>query len=368
MFPLARRHLYGTFIPGVNTLDYASVGEPAEVNCLFPTSALRGSVHAEKLRIQPLTYHQWSHHLQYKAEIDIAYFQVSPPDASGRVSLGLTVDFIPALVSTRCQFIGVVNERMPFLSSSMLLPIERFYGFVEEDSPLLELATSEPDETICGVAHHVKSLLCEGDCLQLGLGNLQQALLASIGDFKDLGLHGGMVSNAVPDLLQRGVFTRGVTAGVALGDSTLYGNTSQLERINFKPVACTHNLNVLAQLKQFVSINSILEVDVQGNVNAEFIAGHRISAPGGLHDFIDGVNRTSDGKVVLALPSTTKDRRTSRVVQRLPIDQPVSVAPELIDFVVTEIGIADLRGAKVAERAERIVSIAHPDFRGLECW
>jgi len=356
-------HLYGTFIPGVNTLDYASIGQLAKVSSLFPTHALRHSEQAEKLHIQPLTYYQWSHYLQNQAEIDIAYFQVSPPDASGRVSLGFTVDFIPALVSTRCKFIGVINDHIPFLPNSVLLPTDRFEAFVEDDTPLLELINHQPDDVLLGVAQQVKSLLREGDCLQLGLGNFQQALLASLTEFRDLGLHGGMVSNSVPDLMQRGVFRRGVTAGVALGDTRLYANTPQLAKIEFKPVSYTHDVNVLAKIEQFVSINSILEVDLQGNVNAEYLSGHQVSALGGLPDFINGANRAAGGRVILTLSSTTRDGKTSRVVQRIPSDSAIPIAPALIHFVVTEYGVADLREVKGAKRAERIVAIAHPDFR-----
>lgn len=363
-------HVFGTFIPGVNNRDYACIGGPQAVSCLFPTQALRRSRQIDCVQFPALNYWQWSEYLQSKAALDIAYFQVSKPDEHGQVSLGVTADFIPALLSTRCKFIGVINPRVPALAFSPSLSVDRFAAFVESDTPLPELITRRGDPEDCiftQIASHIVSILDEGDVLQLGLGKLQQALMPQLAGLSGLGLFGGMISDGVPELMSAGVLSQGVTAGVALGSSALYSDIAALQAVAFKPVAYTHHAEVLASIKRFVAINSVLEIDLQGQVNAEFLNRQRVTAMGGMGNFIQGAKQSVEGRSILALPSTANAGRVSRIVRALADGQPVSIARKDVQFVVTEYGVADLREATDGDVKQRLRAIAHPDFRSNLC-
>ena len=355
-------HLHGTFIPGVNQLDYTRFGTSCKVSCLFPTPALRRGANPGSLDIVPLTYSQWSDYLRRDSDTRFAYVQVSQPNANGQVSLGLAADFIPALLDTACRLIGIINPGMPYLSGSIDVPVERFDVFVESDHPLPEFADPEPDETMRLIADNVASLLRAGDVLQLGIGKLQPAVLQSLSGLSNLGLHGGMITKAALDL-GPDKFSKGVTTGVALGQHSFYADTARFERVQFKPVSYTHEQSVLAGIDQFVAINSVLEVDLRGDVNAEYIGGTQVTALGGMPDFINGASRSKGGRSILALPSTTRDMKTSRIVQRLSAEHPASIPRADVQFVVTEYGVADLTQASVTDTAQRLATIAHPAFR-----
>ncbi len=359
-------HLFGSFVPGVNNLDYTSCGNLQKVSCLFPTAPMRKSSNSGLLHLLPLTYYQWYRYLQSESGVKLAYVQVSPPDPEGRVSLGLTADFIPALLNTSCRLIGIINPNMPYLVGSRLVPLDRFEAFVESDDPLPEINFYEPDEIMSRIAGHVRNLISDGDVLQLGLGKLQTALLQTLGDCNDLGLYGGMISDAVPKLKQQGVLSKGVTTGVALGEKTFYDELSQIDDITFEPVSVTHNLEVTSGMDNFVAINSVLEVDLQGNINAQYLAGQQVTAPGGMPDFIEGARRSRNGRSIVALPSTTSGKNQtskSRILSRFPAEQSATIAGDAIDYVVTEFGVADLRNTHAGQRQARLVAIAHPDFK-----
>lgn len=368
--------LYGTFIPGVNRFDYASLGSSTTVNCLFPTAAMRGGNNARLMQIHPLSYYKWARVLEHKSNIDLVYCQVSPPNDQARVSLGFTADFIPSLLNTKCKLVGIINPHVPFVPGSPSIALDRFEAFVESEEPLPEFTPGDSDTTMNNIAAHVKTLLRDGDILQLGLGKLQQVLLPLLSDMQQLGLHGGMISDPVLDLFEGGVFVQGVTTGVALGSEKFYSDATSANFADFRyqPVSMTHSPSVLSSIDNFVAINSVLEVDLLGQVNVAYAGASQVTAPGGLTDFVKGATSSRGGRSILALPSTSRDGQSSRIVKRLARNQPVSIPRQHVHYIVTEYGIADLQsdlqgengggsGSRAGQVAEKLAAIAHPKFR-----
>ncbi|MCC5974725.1 MAG: hypothetical protein JJT81_11815 [Rubellimicrobium sp.] len=252
---------------------------------------------------------------------------------------------------------------MPDPDGAPRLPLSRFAALVEADHPLPELAPATPDPVSQAIAAHVVGLLREGDTLQLGLGKLQAAVLARLGAAAPAGLayHGGMISSGMT--LAASSFPGGITTGTALGDAAFYARVPALPGLRFAPVGQTHAIATLAAIPGFVSVNSVLEVDLTGQSNAEALGGRQISGQGGLVDFLRGARASTGGRAVLALPSTASGGRASRIVARLAPGTPVTVARGDVDLVVTEHGVADLREADLATRAQRLAAIAAPAFR-----
>jgi acyl-CoA hydrolase len=252
---------------------------------------------------------------------------------------------------------------MPDTPGAPRLPVDRFEALCESEEPLPELPDPDPDPVSEAIAAQVLSLLRPGGTLQLGLGRLQTAILQALetSGFTDLGYHAGMISIGLAKAMGCGVFGRGVTTGVALGDQAFYARLSDLP-VRFAPVGVTHAVSTLAAVPGLVSVNSVLQVDLSGQANGEFLGGQQISGHGGMVDFIRGARASDGGSAVLALPSTTRGGE-SRIVPRLGSGVPVSVARSDVDLVVTEYGVADLREASLGERARRLAAVAAPEHR-----
>jgi acyl-CoA hydrolase len=359
------RVLTGAFIPGVNDSDFSAIGTGTRVETIFQTPGLLAG-HGQVQHL-PLHYSTFWRRLARPGVVDLVYMTVPPPRGDGTVGLGLAADFTPAPIAAGARLVGIVNPRMPDPPDGPRLPIARLAGLVEADAPLPELADGGSDPVFDAIAGHVTGLLREGDTLQLGLGKLQGAVLRRLAGDAPGGMayHGGMISQAMGEAA--GAFPRGITTGTALGDAGFYADVAGMAGLRFRPVGKTHALATLAACAAFVSVNSVLEVDLTGQANAEALGGRQISGQGGLVDFLRGARASDGGRAILALPATAAGGRKSRIVPRLEAGTPVTVARGDVDLVVTEYGVADLREAGLAERARRLAAIAAPAFRdGLE--
>ena len=220
------------------------------------------------------------------------------------------------------------------------------------------------------IARHVGRYINDGTTIQIGVGAIPDAVLASVGDRRDLGFHSGLISDRVADLMERGVMTnarkpldRGVaTAGCLVGTSRLYDFADRNPAVRLFTPAHTHSPLVLGRLGEIVAINSAIEVDLTGQINAEVAAGVYLGAVGGQVDFVRGVQLSPAGRSVIALPATARDDAVSRIVARLE-DGVVTTARSDADIIVTEFGAAELRGQPLAERVRRMVAIGHPNHR-----
>lgn len=356
------REFRGVWLPGINRFDPTSAANGTTATTIFATNDLQEGIDAGRVRVVPLHYSSCYRWFRSGEGIAGGVFQVARP-RDGSVGLGISADFAPALIDAGVPVVGQVNPEMPDAVASPRIPVGRFSTLIEAPDALVEHDPGMPSETLRRIAHHVASLIRPGDTVQLGLGKLQRAVVDALSGAADLGLHGGMVSDAVLDAVGNGGFRRGVTAGVALGSRSFYDQVATDPRFRFVPVPQTHDAAVLRSLPNFVSVNSVLEVDLFGQCNGEFLGERQITGHGGLVDFARGANASEGGRSIIALPSTAGEGRSSRIVPRLCPSRPVTLARSDVQWVVTEHGAANLAHADTEQRAERILNIADPAFR-----
>jgi acyl-CoA hydrolase len=359
----------GVLIPGVNRVDPAALNPTARLRTFFMAPEFRDSFDRGQVDFLPLHYSRIYPYLQSAAGIDLAIFTVSPPGPDGMVTLGVANDFTPAVLSGPARCLAVVNPFMPVTEGGPRWPLSRFDWVVDGPSPLLTLETGDVPDDIAAVGRAVAGLLHDGDTLQLGLGKVQAAVLQAATGLRDLGIHAGMIADPLLPLLDRGVVTR-VLTNVALGSVDLYARCSADPRIRFGTVADTHTMEVLSRIERLVSINSVIEVDLFGQANAEMMGSRQVSGHGGLVDFLRGGVASSGGRSILATPATARRGQISRIVPRLEPDTVTTVQRADTDLVVTEFGVADLRFKSVDGRAEALIQIAAPAFRDYlaESW
>ena len=363
-------HYVGCFIPGFNVVDPASFHASARLTSFFVFGAIARSHATGKVRFLPLHY---SGIWDYLAglEIDLALIQVKPPDRSGRCSLGVSVHFVPAVLDRAKVIVAEINAAMPRPAHSYEIPYDRLDHVVETERPLVAVPTGGLPPETHRIGTHVAGMIDDGDTIQIGIGKVPAAVLASLRDRRGLGLHGGLVSDEVADLHETGVLTGArklrdagtMVCTAALGSPRVYDWAGRCPELRFAPVSYTHDLRVLAQLEHFVAINSVLAVDLSGQANAEMLEGRQVSGTGGLLDFVRGALLSKGGRSILALPSTAGGGRSSRIVPRLGAGDVVSCPRADADIVVTEHGVAYLRDKSIDERAAALISIADPAFR-----
>jgi acyl-CoA hydrolase len=298
---------------------------------------------------------------------DVGLAQVSPPDADGMCSLGVGVDYVADAVAHTPVLIAEINRRMPRTRGSARIPLSRFAATIQTDRPLLEVPDRAADPVDLTIAGYVAGLVKDGDTIQIGVGSLPSAVLDALSDHRDLGLHSGMVSDAVVRLVDCGVLTGArkeidtgvLVTGAALGTAAgLYDRLGDLP-IEFRAASYTHTPAVLAQLRSLVSINSAIEVDLTGQVGAEIAGRTYVGAVGGQVDFSRAASLTG-ARSIIALRSTNRD--VSSIKRSLDFGA-VTTARADVDFVVTEYGVAELRGASLKARAERLAAVAAPQHR-----
>jgi len=298
---------------------------------------------------------------------DAAFVQVSAPDGQGRHSLGLADDYVSATLDTARVVIAEINDQVPFTAGARTLTAADWTACVMSSRPPAELPAADPPAVARAVAGRVAGLVEDGATVQFGIGGLPDACLDALAGHRDLGIHSGLVTDAAMRLIQAGVVTgarktvdRGVAiAGFLSGTAALFRFAHRNPAVQLRGTGYTHDPAVLAAQHRLAAINAALEVDLSGQVNAEVAGGRYVGSVGGASEFLRGAARSPGGVPVIALPSTAG--RASRIVARL--SGPVSTPRSDAGVIVTEYGAADLRGAPVNVRYERMLAIAHPDHR-----
>jgi acyl-CoA hydrolase len=300
---------------------------------------------------------------------DVAFVQVSPPDADGNHSFGLIGDFVQAAVAKARVIIAEVNERVPFTFGDAVLPAARIDCAVHVARDPVEVFPAQISETDLAIAKMVAGYIEDGAVLQVGIGAVPDAMLRLLQDRRDLGVHSGMIGDGLVDLVEAGVVTNalkpidpGVSiTGALIGTRRLYDFVDRNPKINMRRSSYTHSEAVLSRLTRLVTINSAVEVDLTGQVNAEQSGGQYLGGTGGQVDYVRAGSRSRGGHSIIALPATAKGGKISRITAAL--SGPVTTARSDVDVIVTEFGAAELKGQTLAERSRRLVGIAHPDFR-----
>jgi acyl-CoA hydrolase len=299
---------------------------------------------------------------------DVAMIQVSPAEADGNHSCGLISDYVRAAVEKARVVIAEVNEAVPYTYGETI-PASAIDVFVHTDAPPVEVAAAKISETDEAIARHCAAYIGDGSVIQTGVGATPDAILRQLGDRKDLGVHSGMLGDGLVDLIEAGVITNarkeidaGITInGALIGTRRLYDFCNRNAAVKMTPTSYTHDAAVLGQLSRLVTINSALEVDLTGQVNAEASGLNYMGGTGGQVDFVRAGARSPGGASRMVLAASAKGGAISKIVPAL--NGPVTTARTEVDVVVTEYGAAELKGRSLAERARRLVAIAHPDFR-----
>ena len=302
---------------------------------------------------------------------DVVMLHLSPPvDGGGEYSMGLVNDYLKIAMRRARTVIAQVNDRLPWTYADEPLDMSRVDCLVRSSRPPLEHSTREPSEVDKKIAQRVAELVPDGAVIQMGIGAMPCAILDALHSHRRLGLHSGMVSDAVVDLIKSGAVTNETKpfdrdasiTGTLLGTRKLYDFADRNRALRLVPLSVTHNIELLARIDGFVSLNSAIEVDLSGQVNAEVAGGTYIGAVGGQVDYVRAARRSRGGKSIIALPATARGGKVSRIVASLN-DPIVTTARSDVDIVATEYGAAHLRGMSLEERARRLIAIAHPDFR-----
>jgi 4-hydroxybutyrate CoA-transferase len=302
---------------------------------------------------------------------DVVLIHVSTPDKHGFCSFGISVDYTKAAAQVAGTVIAQVTPNMPRTHGDSFIHISEIDAIVESDEPVIELAPPFVGPVEEAIGRNIASLVEDGSCLQLGIGGIPDAVLLFLHDKNDLGIHSEMFSEGVVDLYHEGVITNRnktinrdkMVASFLMGTRRLYDFVDDNPAVNMFPVNITNDPYLIGQNDRVVAINSALQVDVMGQVAADAMGEVQYSGIGGQVDFMRGAARSREGKAIIALPSTAKKGAVSRIVAALSPGTAVTTMRADVDYIVTEHGVAHLRGKGLRERAEALIEIADPAFR-----
>ncbi len=303
--------------------------------------------------------------------IDVALIHVSPPDDHGFCSLGVSIE--TTLTAARCarKVIAQVNPRMPRTHGNTTLHVSEIDHFVEVDEQLVQIAPPPSTEEQKQIAKHVSNLIEDGCTVQTGIGGIPDAILPYLMDRKDLGIHTETLSEGAIPLIEAGIINGRrktlrrdkIVVGFVIGTDRLYEYVRENPLFDFQPNSFANDPFLVARNDNMVAINSAVEVDITGQVCSDSMGQQFFSGFGGQLDFIRGAARSKNGKPVIALASSTKNGTISKIVPMLKPGAGVVTTRADVHFVATEYGIVDLHGKNVRQRAELLISIAHPNFR-----
>ncbi|MCQ2181551.1 MAG: 4-hydroxybutyrate CoA-transferase, partial [Bacteroidales bacterium] len=301
---------------------------------------------------------------------DVAMIQVCPPDENGMVSLGTSVDATLAAVECAKTVIAVVNPHVPRAFGQAMISIDQIDVFVQDDTPLMEAKVVVPDETDLAIGENCLPLIKDGACLQLGIGALPNAILAKLGNHKNLGIHTEMFADGVLDLVEKGVIngSNKVTDKGKIVSTFLMGSQKVYDFIDNNPdvmmmdVGYTNDPYIISKNPRMTAINSAVEIDITGQVCADSIGTKHFSGVGGQIDFIYGASLAEEGVPIIAMSSRTK-KGVSKISPVLKEGAGVVTSRFHVHWVVTEWGAVNLYGKSYQERARLLTSIAHPDDR-----
>ncbi|MBU9135379.1 acetyl-CoA hydrolase [Burkholderia multivorans] len=332
------------------------------------SGANRKLARANVLDILPAHYSQLPELIRSGAlRIDVVMLQVSPPDEHGRYSLGLAREYLVEALKHARAIVAEVHPDVPWTYGGPFLRAADIDLLVTSDTPFPDAAETTPGPVEQAIGQHVASLVEDGATLQTGIGAIPDAVMAALHDKRDLGVHTGSIGDGIAALCEAGVVTNarktidaGITVGgVIIGSARVRHFAHRNPALELRGTEYTHNPHVLRRIERFTAINSAVEVDLTGQVNAEVVGGTYVGAVGGVGDFLRAAQASRGGVPIVALPSTAGAH--SRIVTKLA--GPVTVPRSDACVIVTEYGIADLRGLSLAQRVPKMIAIAHPDHR-----
>jgi acyl-CoA hydrolase len=336
----------------------------------FLSPVTRAHFHRGGIDFVPAHFSEVPLLLRHNCHRPLILAAASPPDRHGYFSLGTNADYVASFVGRWPIFLEA-NEQMPRTFGRNSVHMSQVLGWTRTDRPLPEVPPVQPDAIDHAIAALIAERVPDRATLQVGIGSIPNAVLAALGGHRDLGIHTELLSDGIVDLIEAGVVTgvfkrrrpnQSVTT-FALGTRRLYDFLHENPSIQFLPVEWVNDPRIIAQQPLMVSINATTEVDLLGQAASETIGGRYYSGSGGQADFARGAMFSEGGQGFLVTRSTTSDGATSKIVPRLARGSVVTTLKNTVDKVVTEWGVAELRGRSLTERARSLIDIAHPDFR-----
>ena len=339
-------------------------------NSLFVGGSTRKAVSEGRGDFTPCFFSEIPALFSSTLPVDVVLLTCTPPDENGKCSLGVSVDYTMEAVKQAKTVIAAVNPQMPWTGEHSLIDVTEIDCIVECDDPLIELQPAKIGPIEESIGKYCAELVRDGDTLQLGIGAIPDAVLMFLKEKKDLGIHSEMFSDGVVDLANAGVINNSkktllpgkFVVTFLMGTRKLYDFVDHNPDVDMYPVDYVNNPYVIAQNDNLVSINSAVQVDFYGQAASESIGYTQISGVGGQVDFVRGAAASKGGRSIIAMPSTVKGK-ISKIVPLLDEGAAVTTSRNDIDYVVTEYGIAPLKGLTLRQRARNLINIAHPDFR-----
>lgn len=366
----------------VNIIHHLTMGDAPyaapEMDGHFRTSAcfvganLREAVNEGRVDYIPVNLHEMARMFTRRVvPLDHALIVVSPPDEHGFCSFGIEVGVTKTAALSAGRITAEVNRQMPRTLGDSFIHVSKIDAFVEVDRDLDEFRPDPPSEIEKAIGRNVAGLIGDGACLQLGLGSIPNAVLDFLDDRQDLGVHTEMFTEALPHLVDKGIVTGEkknfhpgkVVAGFIMGTRDVYDFAHDNALVEFHPTAYVNHPMNIARNDRMVAVNSAIQVDLTGQVCSESIGETIYSGFGGQADFMRGAAMSKGGLPIIALPSVTSDGGVSRIVPLLDHGAGVVITRADVHVVVTEYGVARMLGRNVKQRAEALISIAHPNFR-----
>jgi acyl-CoA hydrolase len=308
--------------------------------------------------------------VQQSKPITVFTAAVSPMDEFGNFCIGLSMMWEREFISTADRIILEVNPRLPQVAGGLRINVSKVTALYELDEPIMEVPTTTPTADEIKVAQYCRSLMRDGDCVQLGIGSLPNALAVEMMDLHDLGIHTEMYTSAIGEMIRTGVATgerKQIDIGVHIGtfaggDQALYDTLGKIPTCRMVPCSYANNPAIIQQNDNMVSVNTCIEMDLTGQVCSESIGARQYSGTGGALDFAYGALHSKGGRGIVAFLSTTKSG-ISKINCCLTPGAAVSIPRDYVDYIITEYGIAPMRGRSVYARVNNLIAIAHPDHR-----
>jgi acyl-CoA hydrolase len=364
--------LYHLHLAGKTEIADATHGNGVFSSSLFAGPAQRGPIERGEAEFIPVFLSDIPNlFISRQLALDVAIVQLSPPDKHGHCTLGTSVDVAKAAADSAPILLAEINERMPRTHGNTIIPLSRVTAFTCTNRPLPESSQEAPGPVSGRIGELVSELVEDGATLQLGVGAIPNAVLARLNNKLELGVHTETFSDGLIPLVEAGVVTnrakqlhkgRTVTSFVS-GSQRVFDFVDDNALVEFHPSDRTNHAALICQNPKVVAINSALEIDLTGQVCADSIGSHIFSGIGGQLDFMRGAALSAGGKPIIALPATAAHGSVSRIVPTLKPGAGVVTTRGHVHWIVTEYGRVNLHGLNLRERAEALISIAHPDFR-----
>jgi acyl-CoA hydrolase len=355
----------GIFSPLVNRRSYADAEIGLRARTFFITRQIREQLASGLVEYCPWRYRTVDRWLATPARFDTALVMMSPPDARGRCSLGVQADFLPSFAERVGRIVGFINPQMPRTHGDTLIEYASLAATVDCDAPLVTMHSRPPDEQAVAIASRISGLVQDESTVQFGIGQIPSQVMVRLGQHRGLRVHSGIIDDNILALEASGALDRSapIVTGTAIGTIALYNELGDAARFSFRAVSHTHAIGVLADLRRFTAVNSVLQVDLLGQMSAEASGGALVASPGGLPDFVRGALENEEGRSIIAVRARGAVGHPSGVVSLLAPSVPVTVASNDADIIVTEFGAAHVRHLSLDERAKAIISISAPEDR-----